>query len=455
MYTEDDLLPISSLQHLMFCERQWALIQLEGIWEENRLTIEGSQMHERVHEAGSESRPGVRIARGLRVRCLQLGLTGQCDVVEFRPVDHIEPDCGAGFQPAGHREKASKIPAPQEIADDMEPPPTLGSCVLGRADCAKVVQDALLSFEGSRYHLVAWCIMPNHVHVLAAPLQGHKLSSILHSWKSYTAVEINRLLGRKGALWERESFDHILRSAEHLEWFKEYIEKNPVVAGLCSSKADWRFGSCGAGFQPADRYEFVPAGATPYVAPGSRGELPHLHKAAGTYFVTFRLADAVTCRVSEPGRMPATQEEFGATAVKMPAPRQGGLKGQWSPFPIEYKRGKPKREPWDEVQLCAQAMCLEEMLELDVPAGAIFYGRTRRRHDVAFDDALRAETKHAAARLHQLFNAGVTPPARYEKKCDNCSLIHACMPKATGGARSAVRYLAQAVAGCSEEKEGS
>src|SRR5439155_25782354 len=83
MFDEDDLLPLSGLQHLMFCERQWGLIHIEQVWEENRLTAEGRVVHERAHKSGSDSRPSVRTARGLRLHSLRLGLVGQTDVVEF------------------------------------------------------------------------------------------------------------------------------------------------------------------------------------------------------------------------------------------------------------------------------------------------------------------------------------------------------------------------------------
>src|SRR5437868_4738104 len=83
MLDEDDLLPISALQHLQFCERQWGLIHLEQQWEENRLTAEGRILHDRVHDECTESRRGIIIARGLHLRSLRLGLTGQADVVEF------------------------------------------------------------------------------------------------------------------------------------------------------------------------------------------------------------------------------------------------------------------------------------------------------------------------------------------------------------------------------------
>jgi CRISPR-associated exonuclease Cas4 len=112
---------------------------------------------------------------------------------------------------------------------------------------------------------------------------------------------------------------------------------------------------------------------------------------------------------------------------------------------VEYKRGKPKAHDADDIQLCAQALCLEEMLDVAVPTGAIFYGRTRRRHDVRFDDDLRSRTEAAAARLHELISFGVTPRARREKKCDNCSLLDLCLPDATGPGRSATRYVNRAL----------
>jgi CRISPR-associated exonuclease Cas4 len=204
MFEDDDLLPISALQHLAFCERQWGLMYLEGQWRENRLTVQGRHLHERAHEGGHESRPGRRITRGLRLCSYRLGLTGQADVVEFD--------------------------------------------------------------------------------------------------------------------------------------------------------------------------------------------------------------------------------------------------GQGQPFPVEYKRGKPKPDDCDLVQLCAQALCLEEMLGAAVPAGAMFYGRPRRRMEVRFDDALRRRTEDLAARLHELTRAGVTPSARYEKKCRNCSLVDLCLPKTAGAGRSARGYLADMLA---------
>lgn len=235
MYSEDELLPISALQHLAFCERQWALIHLEGAWAENQLTAEGRVMHDRAHEPGTESRGDIRISRGLRLRSLRLGLSGIADVVEFHR--------------CGHR---------------------------GDAD----MNDA------------------------------------------------------------------------------------QVVAG----------------------------------------------------------------------------------GVRLP-----GVSGSWVPFPVEYKRGRPKSGSYDEIQLCAQALCLEEMLDVPVPGAALFYGKPVRRFEVALTPSLREETERLAIRLHELMRLCVTPPSIYEKKkCDSCSLISVCMPERLSEHRTVEDYIASAL----DERQG-
>ena len=203
MYSEDDLIMISALQHYAFCPRQCALIHIEQIWTESGLTAEGRFMHERVHEEGNESRGNVRIARGVHIRSLRLGLIGMADVVEF-------------------------------------------------------------------------------------------------------------------------------------------------------------------------------------------------HRAS---------------------------------------------KSAWQPYPVEYKRGKPKYDHCDAIQLCAQALCLEEMLNMSVSEGAIFYGRTRRRTDVVLDEGLRRETEQASQQVRALLSRCVTPPPVYEKRCERCSLIGECLPKKMEKKSSVKRYM--------------
>jgi CRISPR-associated exonuclease Cas4 len=104
--------------------------------------------------------------------------------------------------------------------------------------------------------------------------------------------------------------------------------------------------------------------------------------------------------------------------------------GGETPYPIEFKRGKPKAHRADEVQLCAQALCLEEMTGCAAPEGALFYGETKRRETVAFDVELRALTEAAAAELSAMFASRVTPQANYRAaRCRACSLIEPCMPR--------------------------
>lgn len=117
----------------------------------------------------------------------------------------------------------------------------------------------------------------------------------------------------------------------------------------------------------------------------------------------------------------------------------------WRPFPVEHKRGRPKKALWDKIQLCAQGMCLEEMTGVDVPEGALFYGKTRRRQDVRFDEELRRETADTAKRLHELIENGKTPAPVHTKACDRCSFVGLCLPKALDGRKTAGRYLREVI----------
>lgn len=236
MHPESSLLPISALQHLLFCERQCALIHVERVWVENRFTAEGRILHRKAHDGKPETRDGVRTTRGLPVHSFELGLVGQCDVVTWQP-------------PAGEPSIKSAATLRQRILARLAPSPK------------------------------------------PSPADG----------------------GRKS------------------------------VDGL------------------------------------------------------------------------------------PPADNGGGLAG-WTITPVEYKRGRPKKNDCDRVQLCAQAMCLEEMLGASIAAGDLFYGKHRRHFDVPFDASLRQATTNAARRLHELIASGITPRAVREKKCDTCSLLPICLP---------------------------
>ncbi|MCL2305778.1 MAG: class I tRNA ligase family protein [Planctomycetaceae bacterium] len=129
---------------------------------------------------------------------------------------------------------------------------SLGECWLKLPEIAKIIEDALLHFDGERYKIHAWVVMPNHVHVMFTPKNSYTLSDILHSWKSFTANKANKILNRSGSFWGVEYFDRMIRDEKHFLAAWEYIEMNPVKAGLCGSPEEWRYGSAGtAGISPA------------------------------------------------------------------------------------------------------------------------------------------------------------------------------------------------------------
>jgi CRISPR-associated exonuclease Cas4 len=121
------------------------------------------------------------------------------------------------------------------------------------------------------------------------------------------------------------------------------------------------------------------------------------------------------------------------------------------PYPVEYKRGKSKPNDCDTVQLCAQALCLEEMLKTAVERGAIFYGNPRRRLEVDFTPALRLRTEDLAATMHRLYQNGVTPAATPGPYCRNCSLVDVCLPEATADADGAARWVARQLRSLQQE----
>lgn len=119
-----------------------------------------------------------------------------------------------------------------------------------------------------------------------------------------------------------------------------------------------------------------------------------------------------------------------------------GRDGLWQPYPVEYKRGSPKEHNADALQLCGQAMCLEEMLCCDIPLGALYYGQTRRRTEVAFTPELRQEVHALLTEMHALYARGHTPKVKPSKSCNACSLKELCLPKLMKS-RSVAAYLRQ------------
>ncbi len=141
--------------------------------------------------------------------------------------------------------------------------------------------------------------------------------------------------------------------------------------------------------------------------------------------------------------MPLAHAALGLTGVADVVEFHATPQGERA-MPVEYKRGRPKAHRADEVQLCAQAICLEAMLGYSIPEGALFYGETHRRTGVVFDDALRQITRDVAADVRAMLRTLQTPRARYEaRKCDACSLIDLCQPRLVGKGASVATWLAR------------
>jgi REP element-mobilizing transposase RayT len=125
----------------------------------------------------------------------------------------------------------------------------LGQCWLKDRQVARIVASALGHFQGKRYELHAWVIMPNHVHVVVHPKENNSLSEILRSWKTFTAVQANRFLNRRGAFWQGESYDHLCRNEREREACCRYTTVNPVKAGFCKDPREWRWSSAFTGIE--------------------------------------------------------------------------------------------------------------------------------------------------------------------------------------------------------------
>lgn len=118
-----------------------------------------------------------------------------------------------------------------------------GACWLKNPAIAELVEGSLRYYDGERYRLLAWCVMPNHVHALAEMMTGYPLEDVVQNWKSYTAHELNRLLKRRGQVWQPEVFDRYIRNERHFNQVVGYIEDNPLSAGLIPEAKRWPWSS--------------------------------------------------------------------------------------------------------------------------------------------------------------------------------------------------------------------
>ena len=188
-----------------------------------------------------------------------------------------------------------------------------GECILSDSRVAQAVSDALGHFDGERYRLLAWSIMPNHVHVVLQPLAGHELGQIIHSWKSFTAHEANKLLSRQGELWAPEYFDHLLRDEDDLAHAVQYAFDNAAHAGL----ENWRWQWIASDIQSC--LDAAAAGEHGRDARGTHGRDAHV---TGTTYIT-----VATTR-------PETMLGDTAIAINPRDPRAAALRGKKVRLPI-------------------------------------------------------------------------------------------------------------------------
>jgi putative transposase len=134
-------------------------------------------------------------------------------------------------------------PALRRTAVDALLDESKNGCALSDAVAARLVEQAMLRFDGVRYDILAWCIMPDHVHAVMDLHHGRRAGDIIRSWKTFTAREINQLSGAQGSFWAPDYFDRFMRNEDHLLRTVDYVEKNPVTAGLVANAADWPFSS--------------------------------------------------------------------------------------------------------------------------------------------------------------------------------------------------------------------
>jgi REP element-mobilizing transposase RayT len=185
-----------------------------------------------------------------------------------------------------------------------------GECWLRQPEIASLVIDALRCFDGQRYRLHAWCVMPNHVHVVVQPLPGNALAAIIHGWKSFTAKTANRCLKRTGQFWQHEPYDHIIRSEKEYAFQIDYVWRNPDVAGITAPR--WRLSASGVAQAP------VVAGAScsgfgVVAGASSSGIVPKRDASATT--VPKRDASATTVPKRDASATTAPTRDASATTV--------------------------------------------------------------------------------------------------------------------------------------------
>ncbi len=170
----------------------------------------------------------------------------------------------------------------------------------------------------------------------------------------------------------------------------------------------------------------------------------HLHERVDDPFESDKRGRVITYRA-----FPLISRQLGVTGradvVELISAEEGvridGYEGKWLLHPVEYKRGKQKPDERDEVQVCAQAICLEEMFGAKIEKGSLYYAETHRRVIVELTDALREHVFELALRMHKLLDEGITPLPVYKPHCKSCSLIDICLPISLAGKKKVSEYL--------------
>jgi|694.fasta_scaffold32629_3 1-hydroxy-2-methyl-2-(E)-butenyl 4-diphosphate synthase len=278
-----------------------------------------------------------------------------------------------------------------------------GDCFMKRPEIAALVESALKHFDGDRYDLFAWSVMPNHVHVLVRPKAGHELDEIVHSWKSFTAKEANRLLGRQGSFWQEEYYDHVIRDTDDFNHQLRYVLGNP---GKGKASANWtgsRYDdksrdSLGAGRSEDGLERDAPATKdfTPSYDPFNYDR----RSSSAVRIMGHELGAGHTVRVF------TTQEKWNALAHKISS------MGDYKPEIIVEKSGVVEIDPTDDAAVAAVNARPEPSLVTVadgtgmevIPAFRLLVSKVEVRHPILLKDVLQVPTENSDF-LHALLPA--------------------------------------------------
>lgn len=164
---------------------------------------------------------------------------GLIQSITFRLKDSLKPGRAYELQHGKQMEEVQLLFS--SLDDDLDK--GYGKCWLANPEIGRLVEQSMQHFHNERYRPLCWVIMPNHVHCIIQQIEGYSLSAIVRSWKSFSAVQANRILGRSGPFWQEDYFDRFVRNRSQLAAAASYIHYNPVAAGLCKTMEDWQLSS--------------------------------------------------------------------------------------------------------------------------------------------------------------------------------------------------------------------